>query len=67
MIGPLDNMSVPSDGRDVSRRGTNANAIFVVPELGLPRSSGTSIEPHRIAGAAFDGAPLQGAHVIAFD
>jgi hypothetical protein len=33
----------------------------------LPRSSGTSIEPHRIAGAAFDGAPLQGAHVIAFD
>src|SRR5215212_7308153 len=46
-IGPLDSTTVPSDGRDLSRRGTNANAIVTLPEALFVRSRGTRRLPQR--------------------
>src|SRR3954452_7601861 len=44
--------SIPSDGRDRSRRGSTAKATVVVPNAGLARSIGTVTPPHRAPSSA---------------
>src|SRR4051794_28424427 len=60
-IGPLDSTTVPSDGRDLSRRGTNANAIVTLPAAGSARSSETRRLPQRPSAKPAHGTSLGGA------